>query len=190
MYATATSEIKRPASVSSGPKNPPRGHRMGVLSKDSSFMRLLNIRERRYDEWGTSGEGTKFAVIFIDLDEFKQINDRCGHDMGDALLREFAKLALDGFRTTDFVARLAGDEFVAGVEDLPASGNEPESILQRLREKLDVDLVLGDKLLRISASIGAAVSDGTTDGASLLRRAGQAMYLAKQQGKNQTIISQ
>lgn len=52
MYATATPEIKRPASVSSGPKNPPRGHRMGVLSKDSSFMRLLNIRERRYDEWG------------------------------------------------------------------------------------------------------------------------------------------
>ncbi|VVD60261.1 Cyclic di-GMP phosphodiesterase Gmr [Pandoraea eparura] len=135
-------------------------------------------------------EGTKFAVIFIDLDDFKQINDRCGHDVGDALLREFAKLARDGFRTTDFVARLAGDEFVAVVEDLPASGNEPESILQRLREKLDADLVLGEQLIRISASIGAAVSDGTTDSTSLLRRADQAMYRAKQQGKNQTIISQ
>lgn len=131
----------------------------------------------------------KFALIFIDLDDFKSVNDRFGHEVGDALLRRFSAIAPSAFRADDFIARLAGDEFVAIVEGLSATGDDLEVICRRLQEKLSVEQEIGGRMMRISASIGAAVSDGHTDRKTLLRVADQAMYQAKQQGKGRVVLS-
>ncbi|TAL52823.1 PAS domain S-box protein [Pandoraea sp.] len=131
----------------------------------------------------------KFALMYIDLDDFKSVNDRFGHDVGDALLRRFSTIAHSAFRADDFIARLAGDEFVAIVEGLSATGDDLKVICDRLQAMLCVEQEIGGHVMRISASIGAAVTDGNTDRKTLLRMADQAMYQAKQQGKGRVVIS-
>ncbi|HRY88781.1 MAG TPA: EAL domain-containing protein [Rubrivivax sp.] len=125
-----------------------------------------------------------FAVLFIDLDRFKTINDSLGHEAGDRLLRETAARLKATLRASDVVARLAGDEFVAllGGADAPeAAAAAARKVLKALMQPL----MLGRHELRVTASIGIArFPQDAGDEATLLKNADLAMYLAKEAGKN------
>lgn len=126
----------------------------------------------------------RFAVLFIDLDRFKPVNDTHGHKVGDQLLVEVARRLLECMRQTDVVSRYGGDEFVALVADLHNSRDVAvlaEKIIERLSQPF-VGLV--DTELRISPSIGIALyPDDAEVIDTLVRQADAAMYLAKQKGR-------
>jgi diguanylate cyclase (GGDEF)-like protein len=119
------------------------------------------------------------ALLFIDVDNLKRINDGLGHLVGDALLVEVANRFLAVVRASDTVARFGGDEFVVvqeGVTDVRAEAN---CLAGRLARAMDAPFVSGGRPLTFSASIGIAISNDGDDADSLVRRADQAMYAAK-----------
>jgi diguanylate cyclase (GGDEF)-like protein len=126
----------------------------------------------------------RFAVLFIDLDRFKVINDSLGHDAGDILLMEIANRLRNALRASDVVARLGGDEFVVILEET-AEGDAVERIARDLLSVLSQPLQLSGHECHTTASIGVAMypSDGT-DVQTLTKNADMAMYLAKEDGKN------
>ncbi|MDA8328463.1 MAG: EAL domain-containing protein [Betaproteobacteria bacterium] len=127
---------------------------------------------------------TMLAVCIIDLDEFKPVNDRYGHDTGDMLLVEVAKRLTAVIRGEDTAARLGGDEFVLLLGDI-GDINELELILNRVLVTLSEPYLIDNKCLALSASIGTALyPKDHEDADTLLRHADQAMYQAKQCGRN------
>jgi diguanylate cyclase (GGDEF)-like protein len=126
---------------------------------------------------------TTVAVLFVDLDRFKLVNDSFGHPAGDEMLRAVAA-RLDGqLRPGDTVARFGGDEFLMICDDL-ASASDAEAIAQDLREELLRPIVISDDVeLSMRASIGIAISNGVgTDAEELIAEADSAMYRAKERG--------
>ncbi len=133
-------------------------------------------------------ERTPVAVLFIDLDRFKEVNDTYGHDAGDRLLRELGQRMAAVLRPSDTVARLGGDEFVVLCEDI---GGEVDAvaIAERIRGAVEEQPVRIDGVqVRVSASIGIAMSNGgsTREPDTLLKRADIAMYRAKSAGRART----
>ena len=128
--------------------------------------------------------GTLAAVAYLDLDGFKPVNDRLGHDTGDRLLVEIARRLQASTRTGDTVARLGGDEFVLIYNGLEHA-DECEQVFKRLLATIAEPIVIDGNELRVTASIGVTLCplDGS-DPDTLLRHADQAMYLAKQGGRN------
>jgi diguanylate cyclase (GGDEF)-like protein/PAS domain S-box-containing protein len=125
---------------------------------------------------------SEVAVMFIDIDRFKAVNDTLGHQAGDQLLQAIAKLLQSSVRAADTVARWGGDEFAVLVEDV-GSANEAAVALERIFGALAVPVVIDGTELRISASIGVAL--GPHDGATwdvVLGAADRAMYHAKADG--------
>jgi len=122
------------------------------------------------------------AILFLDLDNFKTVNDSLGHSAGDRLLVAVAHRLVASVRTSDTVARLGGDEFAILIED--AVGDmSAASVAERITQALPEPFSIEGKEVFISASIGIAVA-GTEDSASdLLRNADMAMYLAKSRGR-------
>lgn len=125
------------------------------------------------------------ALLFLDLDRFKNINDSLGHAMGDVVLKEFACRLRDCVRTVDMVARLAGDEFVVILEDL-GSDQEPALVARKIAAVMARPFELEGQVLQISASIGIAYqpADQPTRPELLLARADRALYEAKGAGRN------
>lgn len=129
--------------------------------------------------------GKLLAVVYLDLDGFKQVNDDFGHDAGDRLLVAVADQMKRALREGDTLARLGGDEFVAVLTDL-GDVNDCASTLKRLLEAAGQPLALGDAELQVSASLGVTFypQAEAVDADQLLRQADQAMYQAKLLGKN------
>jgi diguanylate cyclase (GGDEF)-like protein/PAS domain S-box-containing protein len=126
--------------------------------------------------------GSEVAVLFIDLDRFKLINDGRGHDAGDKLLVTVADRLRLVVRAGDVVARFGGDEFVVVCEDQTAAF-EAALVAERITEVLREPVVVDGQEIFLSASIGIAVADGTGSPESLLRDADAAMYRAKDRGR-------
>lgn len=124
------------------------------------------------------------AVYLLDLDGFKAVNDRLGHDTGDGLLKAVAQRLRDNLRGRDVVARLGGDEFVVMAADL-GSDEDARRVGQKLLDAFAQPFELGGQLCRVGLTIGYALAplDGS-DEASLLKRADAAMYAGKQAGKH------
>ncbi|HXS03334.1 MAG TPA: diguanylate cyclase [Rhodanobacter sp.] len=123
--------------------------------------------------------GDGLAVLYLDLDGFKEINDRCGHHAGDRVLHEVAQRLQQSLRQGDLVARVGGDEFVAllpGCRDIKAA----QAVADGIRARLSSPYTLPDGLFRLDASIGIACfpADGS-DSDALLAHADRAMYAAK-----------
>jgi diguanylate cyclase (GGDEF)-like protein/PAS domain S-box-containing protein len=127
---------------------------------------------------------TSLVVAFLDLDDFKQINDRYGHHLGDELLITLSKRMKDSLRQGDTLARIGGDEFIAVMVDL-GDINESRPFLDRLIKAASQPVNVDRFTLSVSASIGVSIypQDGV-DADQLIRHSGQAMYAAKQEGKN------
>jgi diguanylate cyclase (GGDEF)-like protein len=126
------------------------------------------------------------SVVFVDLDDFKSVNDAFGHDAGDVVLTEVARRLLDVVRTGDTVARLGGDEFAVLVED----DGDPTGVAERILESLSAPVRIGDRLAPARASIGTTTLDPGRDSCDiqeLLRRADVAMYSAKRAGKGTSV---
>ncbi len=128
---------------------------------------------------------TLMAVVFIDLDGFKQINDQFGHDVGDLMLQSLAQAMQKSMRAGDLLARWGGDEFVALLQDL-ADQAHCERIVQRLLKAVSMPVLLSGKNHQVSASFGICFYPQTQDidADQLLRQADQAMYQAKLGGRN------
>jgi diguanylate cyclase (GGDEF)-like protein len=126
----------------------------------------------------------QFAVLFLDLDRFKEINDAYGHDAGDAALKEIAHRLRSSLRQSDKIARMGGDEFYVLIEDLH-DGSDAADIAGKLLEEALRPIRFNECECSLSASIGIAVypQDGATKEV-LLRHADHAMYEVKQEGKN------
>jgi diguanylate cyclase (GGDEF)-like protein len=129
--------------------------------------------------------GNALALIFIDLDGFKPVNDKLGHHIGDELLLEVAKRLKGASRGGDIVARIGGDEFVALAEDI-RTDNDVLPIATRLLQALQAPFMIEGHTINISASIGIALfpQDGD-DADKIIVAADMAMYRAKNAGKNQ-----
>ncbi len=124
------------------------------------------------------------AVMFIDLDNFKDINDGLGHDAGDAALVHVAQRIKDNVRSGDLAARFGGDEFVFAC--FVESAADARTIGERLRLAIRDGFQYADRPITIAASIGIALSQAGDTPSALLRRADTAAYVAKQTGKART----
>jgi len=127
---------------------------------------------------------TAFALLYIDIDHFKRVNDTFGHETGDELLREVAARLAKSIRASDTVARWGGDEFVAlldGVADRKSAARIASNVLTACSQPY----VVGGEVCRITLSVGASFypRDGA-DASTLLRRADRAMYEVKADGRN------
>jgi diguanylate cyclase (GGDEF)-like protein len=133
--------------------------------------------------------GTKAAVLFIDLDRFKEVNDQRGHEAGDWLLQQVANRMRAALRESDTASRVGGDEFVVL---LPDTGKlqDAVNVAEKIREQVERPFVMEDgTALEISCSIGVAMyPDQADEGRELLRFGDDAMYLAKKQGRNAVAI--
>jgi chemotaxis family two-component system sensor kinase Cph1 len=127
--------------------------------------------------------GEELALLFIDLDRFKVVNDTYGHDVGDALIIHAAGQILAATRSEDTVARLGGDEFVVLCEG--TTGEEADVISRRLIDAISEPLTTGGTTLSITASIGVTAANLSFSATDLIRQADTAMYRAKQRGRNQ-----
>jgi len=127
---------------------------------------------------------TKLAVLFIDLDDFKQVNDRYGHTMGDRVLRLVAERLRRQIRNSDMLARHGGDEFVLVAQSI-TDRQDIEKILTHIFQAMQEPIVDMKHAIHVTLSIGVAIApqDGTQIDA-LLKHADQAMYHAKKSGKN------
>lgn len=129
-------------------------------------------------------EQSQFALLFLDLDFFKEVNDTLGHDMGDMLLQEAAKRLRKCIRETDMVARLGGDEFTAIISNFSDQSNL-NRIANEILSQLSAPFTLGVETAYVSTSIGITLfPDDAEDASNLLKNADQAMYAAKNQGRN------
>ena len=125
----------------------------------------------------------KFALIFLDLDHFKDINDTMGHDVGDLLLKSVANRLKDRVRENDLVARMGGDEFAILLDD--CNPDDAAHVSQGILDVLAPSHKLGNNEVFVSSSIGIAMCpDAGEDSESICKSADTAMYLAKEMGRN------
>ncbi len=128
------------------------------------------------------------ALMFVDLDGFKDINDTYGHETGDALLAQVSKEINDSLSSDDFAARMGGDEFTVVVK-MKQNSKNLESIAQELVDTISKERIINDTKLQVGASIGISIYPQTAnDIKTLLSTADQAMYEAKAKGKNRFFI--
>ena len=161
---------------------------MARLARHDSLTGLPNryyldeaLREAVRRSWRSA---RPLAVMFIDIDHFKHINDTFGHAAGDTVLQTFAQRLVAAVRATDTVARLAGDEFVIVLENVQAAV-EAETVARKILASLSEDILVEHHHLRLGASIGIACSDADCMvPAQLLARADRALYVAKANGRN------
>ena len=132
--------------------------------------------------------GHVMAMMFLDLDRFKKINDSLGHLLGDAVLVEVARRLRQAMRTSDIVARLGGDEFVVLLPCITAA-EDGERVAQKVMEQFAEPLHLHGHELRVTPSIGLALYPAHgTDAVTLMRHADLAMYQAKSRGRNRVQV--
>jgi diguanylate cyclase (GGDEF)-like protein/PAS domain S-box-containing protein len=143
---------------------------------------FLDTLERTLSRAGR--QRTRSALVFVDLDGFKAVNDGLGHAAGDSVLQTMAERLRAGTRSSDIVARIGGDEFTVLVQNL-ARPDDAALVARGLLDRLALPCKADEHELSLSASAGISVyPDDGTDAATLLRNADLAMYRAKQEGKN------
>jgi diguanylate cyclase (GGDEF)-like protein/PAS domain S-box-containing protein len=162
-----------------------------MIWQQANFDPLTQLPNRRmfhdrleHDITKSRRDGQRIAILFIDLDHFKEINDTLGHHQGDILLIDAARRIRSCVRESDTVARLGGDEFTVILSDLSAVA-PVDSIAQKILDILQAPFQLGEEQAFVSASIGITLyPDDAHDIDDLLKHADQAMYAAKGAGRN------
>lgn len=154
----------------------------GLANRATFLDRLEHALEK------SRRQETEVAVMFLDLDRFKMVNDSLGHDIGDQLLRVVADRVVKSVRAVDTVARFSGDEFGVLLEFCDGAV-EPNLVAQRIISALQQPVVLGSLEVLVTASIGLVIRRGShIGGEALVRAADAAMFEAKRQGRNQYYV--
>ena len=135
-----------------------------------------------------SRNGAGLALLFLDIDNFKGVNDTQGHPAGDALLQTTAQRLLASVRSIDTVARLAGDEFTVILEGL-GDPDDAERVAAKIVEAVRAPMRLGEVAINVSVSLGLALLEAEDDSAALLKRADEALYAAKRSGRDRYVVS-
>jgi diguanylate cyclase (GGDEF)-like protein/PAS domain S-box-containing protein len=149
------------------------------LANRQNFNDRLNLALRQAER-----SGRQLAILFLDLDDFKKVNDTLGHHAGDLLLQEVAQRLLGCVRNTDPVARLGGDEFAIMLEDIDQP-DHVERVVQKIIPAISAPLELEGMTVCVGVSIGISIYPGDGgDIGSLCKNADMAMYRAKAMGKN------
>ncbi len=151
---------------------------------------LTRIGNRRYLEMTlesklaeTARYNTQIAIFFMDIDNFKEINDTWGHDIGDEVLKVVAKTLNAVIRPMDILGRWGGEEFIAAATNV--NRGTTRSIAERFRKLIEGSSVpVGDQRITFTISVGATIAKPSDDLASIVKRADQQMYEAKKAGKN------
>ena len=173
--ANITEEIKRQEEISFLAYHDPLTGLVNRTFLQEELKTLTSIADRN---------NKKIALIFIDLDNFKFINDTFGHEMGDKLLIEIANRLKHSIRKSDIASRIGGDEFILVLNNIN-SKQEVEKKIEEIMNILTKPIIIDDNKLEVTFSAGIAVyPDDTTDISELLQFADIAMYDAKKSGKN------
>jgi len=172
------------------------------LEQDAHHDALTGITNRRqFNHWLNSViekkiPSKKIALFYIDIDDFKHVNDSFGHALGDELLKKFSERMLTVIRQNELImathkiynfARLAGDEFVIAILDLDEIGGA-KKIAERLIERIALPFDLTSATIKIHISVGIVYSEGNISAEMLLHNADSSMYKAKENGKNNYYI--
>ncbi len=131
--------------------------------------------------------GTSVAVLFIDLDDFKFINDTLGHEAGDEMIRMIAPRLVESVRVTDTVARFGGDEFTVLIEDVEVA-EDAMLVARRIIDDLSAPTELSSRIYHVGASIGVAISSGGEDPEAMMRDADTALYDAKEKTPGRAML--
>ncbi len=174
------------------------GQQKKQLEKDAHYDALTGITNRRqFSHWLNSvleepSLTKKIALFYIDIDDFKHINDNFGHALGDEVLKKFCERILTVIRQSELImgknkiynfARLAGDEFVIAIIDLDQV-DSAKRIAERLLESIEFPFELSSSSVKINLSIGVVYTEGKISAEMLLHNADSSMYRAKKNGKN------
>ncbi|WP_348693395.1 EAL domain-containing protein [Duganella fentianensis] len=149
------------------------------LSNRRMFHEHLRLEMKKTDR-----SKLPMALVFLDVDHFKQVNDTLGHDQGDLLLKQVAQRLTSCVRGTDIVSRLGGDEFTIILSEL-RNASDVARIAQEILRQMSTPFELNEHTAHVSSSIGITLypEDGK-DAETLIKNADQAMYIAKQEGRN------
>lgn len=170
------------------------GRKIRELERMALLDPLTNLGNRRYGQMALSGKlrefkryGWQFGVLFIDVDDFKAVNDTYGHSTGDKILRLIATTLTNGLRSSDVVSRWGGEEFVACV------ANVDETTLFHVGEKLRAlveksSFSVGHIATHVTISIGATLAKKKDSANTIIKRADSLMYQSKKAGRNRTTI--
>ncbi|WP_394062965.1 diguanylate cyclase [Alcaligenes sp. WGS1538] len=132
--------------------------------------------------------GSRFALLGVDIDYFKSVNDTYGHDAGDRVLQQFAELLSNSARAGDYVFRLGGEEFLVLLVDVDADAALRAARNLRMRIHAETFRVSDSQTLSITASVGIALYDGHPDYERTLRRVDRALYQAKEEGRDRVVF--
>ncbi len=149
----------------------------------------LPNRTLYYDRLNQTFESSKrhrrrFAILYVDLDDFKQVNDTMGHSAGDMVLKTVSRRMLDIVRKSDTVGRMGGDEFMIILNDI-SQADDAEMVAQKLLSTLTIPVDIGEQKATVGACIGLAVfPNDSEDKDTLIKMADEAMYACKEAGKN------
>jgi diguanylate cyclase (GGDEF)-like protein len=153
---------------------------------------LTRIYQRRYFEAMAELEWKRvirhrrpLSILMVDMDHFKGINDTYGHDKGDVVLRKTAQILKSACREEDIVARYGGEEFVILLPETDLEGTR--AVAQRIHDEIRKLYVLPDRSITLSIGVASYPSAGVKDVMSLIKCADQALYSAKNAGRNQTV---
>ena len=166
-----------------------RLERLAELDEQTMALRKGKLPERlkaAMEECAAKGE--PLSLLFMDLDHFKRVNDRFGHQAGDAVLQQFAERARRNVRVGDVFVRRGGEEFVMVLPGM--SADEAAAVAERIREVMERSRVVVEDGVRIeqTVSIGVVQWDGGESADQLDARADRAMYEAKRRGRNQVFV--
>jgi diguanylate cyclase (GGDEF)-like protein len=152
------------------------------LAEQDALTGLANRRRFESHLRIACQQAVEFAILYIDLDKFKAVNDTFGHAAGDALLKAVADRLRAAVRATDLIARLGGDEF-AILQSMPVSEDSARALAARINRDMAEIFEIDSLHLRIGASIGIRlVTDAAQDAATLLSSADRALYAVKKEG--------
>ncbi|MDX1526401.1 MAG: GGDEF domain-containing protein [Pseudidiomarina maritima] len=133
---------------------------------------------------------SSFALVLVDVDHFKQVNDNYGHEVGDMVLQQVSTLLMNNSRSGDFVFRMGGEEFLLVIVDTDV--NSAQNVAEKVRKVIEKEVFLlpNEQQLKVTVSMGLAAFAGHPDYQLLLKAADQALYRAKQQGRNRLELAQ
>jgi diguanylate cyclase (GGDEF)-like protein len=167
------SELRRLATIDSLTEASSRRH---FMEQSSLSIKQAKIKEQQV------------ALILLDIDHFKQVNDTFGHQVGDCTLKAITEICRDNIRPDDLLGRYGGEEFMILLMD--TSLDEATLVAERIRCKVaTTPIKINDNLISVTASMGVAVTDSVSEAdiEALLRKADQALYKAKAAGRNTVI---